>query len=114
LIEYIEKVGKIVIAIAEELGRILLLLFNVIKQIFLPPFEVRNIFKQMMEIGVKSLPVVIVTAFFTGMVFALQTYTGFQRFGAQAYVGTVVALSLTRELGPVLTGLIVAGRRGPL
>ncbi|MEC4676155.1 MAG: ABC transporter permease [Nitrospirota bacterium] len=112
MIKYIEKVGKIVISVAEELGRILLLLFNVIKQIFLPPFEVRNIFKQMMEIGVKSLPVVIVTAFFTGMVFALQTYTGFQRFGAQAYVGTVVALSLTRELGPVLTGLIVAGRAG--
>jgi phospholipid/cholesterol/gamma-HCH transport system permease protein len=58
------------------------------------------------------LPVVLITAIFTGMVFALQTYTGFKRFGAEAVVGTVVALSMTRELGPVLTGLIVAGRAG--
>ena len=66
----------------------------------------------MLEIGVRSLPVVLITAIFTGMVFALQTYTGFKRFGAEAVVGTVVALSMTRELGPVLTGLIVAGRAG--
>jgi phospholipid/cholesterol/gamma-HCH transport system permease protein len=58
------------------------------------------------------LPVVLITAIFTGMVFALQTFTGFKRFGAEALVGTVVALSVTRELGPVLTGLIVAGRAG--
>lgn len=78
----------------------------------LPPFEVRNIFKQMLEIGVRSLPVVLITAVFTGMVLALQTYTGFKRFGAEALVGSVVALSMTREMGPVLTGLIVAGRAG--
>lgn len=89
-----------------------MLLLTTLRQILLPPFEARNTSKQMLEIGVKSLPVVIVTALFTGMVFALQTYTGFKRFGAEALVGTVVALSITRELGPVLTGLIVAGRAG--
>lgn len=97
---------------AEEFGRILLLLCSTIKQMMLPPFEVRNIFKQMLEIGVRSLPVVLITAVFTGMVLALQTYTGFKRFGAEALVGSVVALSMTREMGPVLTGLIVAGRAG--
>lgn len=97
---------------AEEFGRILLLLCSTIKQMILPPFEVRNIFKQMLEIGVRSLPVVLITAVFTGMVLALQTYTGFKRFGAEALVGSVVALSMTREMGPVLTGLIVAGRAG--
>jgi phospholipid/cholesterol/gamma-HCH transport system permease protein len=66
----------------------------------------------MLEIGIRSLPVVLITAIFTGMVFALQTFTGFKRFGAEPLVGTVVALSMTRELGPVLTGLIVAGRAG--
>ena len=59
-----------------------------------------------------SIPVVMITATFTGMVLALQSHTGFKRFNAESLVGTVVALSMTRELGPVLTGLIVAGRAG--
>jgi len=108
----IELIGRIIIRFAEELGKIIILLLLTIKQLILPPLEVRNIFKQMLEIGVRSLPVVLITAIFTGMVFALQTFTGFKRFGAEAVVGTVVALSMTRELGPVLTGLIVAGRAG--
>lgn len=112
MLRIIELIGSTVIRFAEELGKILILLFLSIKQLFLPPFEVRNTFKQMLEIGVRSLPVVLITAIFTGMVFALQTFTGFKRFGAEAVVGTVVALSMTRELGPVLTGLIVAGRAG--
>jgi phospholipid/cholesterol/gamma-HCH transport system permease protein len=112
MLKIIELIGKTIISFSEELGKILVLFFLTVKQLFLPPFEVKNTFKQMLEIGVKSLPVVLITAIFTGMVFALQTYTGFKRFGAEPLVGTVVALSMTRELGPVLTGLIVAGRAG--
>jgi phospholipid/cholesterol/gamma-HCH transport system permease protein len=112
LIRAIEKLGRLLIEFTEELGHILMLLMNTIKYAMIPPLDARNTFNQMLQIGVKSLPVVMVTAIFTGMVFALQTYTGFERFGAEAVVGTVVALSMTRELGPVLTGLIVAGRAG--
>src|SRR4030043_644075 len=112
MLKLVELIGRIIIRFAEELGKIIILLLLTIKQLILPPLEVRNIFKQMLEIGVRSLPVVLITAIFTGMVFALQTFTGFKRFGAEAVVGTVVALSMTRELGPVLTGLIVAGRGG--
>lgn len=119
MISLIERFGRSVIsvfsksiAIAEETGRILLFLFAALKQMVRLPFEITNIFRQMLEVGVRSLPVVIVTAVFTGMVFALQTYTGFRRFGAETLVGTVVAMSMTRELGPVLTGLIVSGRAG--
>lgn len=108
----IERLGSVIINFAVQLGSILLLVFSTIKQVVLPPFELRNIFKQMLEIGVRSLPVVLITAVFTGMVFALQTYTAFKRFGAESLVGSVVALSMTRELGPVLTSLIVAGRAG--
>lgn len=108
----IERLGSIIINFALQLGSILLLVLSTIKQVVLPPFELRNIFKQMLEIGVRSLPVVLITAVFTGMVFALQTYTAFKRFGAESLVGSVVALSMTRELGPVLTSLIVAGRAG--
>jgi len=112
MLKIIELLGKLIIQFAEGVGQVLILLMLSFKEILRPPFEIRNTFKQMLEIGVRSLPVVLVTAIFTGMVFALQTYTGFKRFGAEAVVGTVVALSMTRELGPVLTGLIVAGRAG--
>jgi phospholipid/cholesterol/gamma-HCH transport system permease protein len=79
---------------------------------FRRPVRLSAIFKQMEFIGVKSLWVVIVTGGFTGMVLALQTYYGFRRFSSEGLVGTTVALSMTRELGPVLTGLMVTGRAG--
>ena len=66
----------------------------------------------MVDIGYFSLPVVGLTAIFTGMVLALQSYTGFSRFAAESAVATVVVLSVTRELGPVIAGLMVAGRVG--
>ncbi len=66
----------------------------------------------MIEIGYYSLPVVGLTAIFTGMVLALQSYTGFSRFEAESAIATIVVLSMTRELGPVLAGLMVAGRVG--
>jgi phospholipid/cholesterol/gamma-HCH transport system permease protein len=66
----------------------------------------------MLDIGYFSLPVVGLTALFTGMVLALQSYTGFARFSAESAVATVVVLSVTRELGPVIAGLMVAGRIG--
>ena len=68
--------------------------------------------RQMIDIGYYSLPVVGLTALFTGMVLALQTYTGFSRFSAEGAVATVVVLSMTRELGPVIAALMVAGRIG--
>lgn len=112
MLRLIELIGHHVIAFAEELGRILLLLGAILKQMVALPLEIKDVFKQMLEVGVRSSPVVFITAIFTGMVLALQTYTGFKRFGAEAFVGSVVALSMTRELGPVLTGLIVTGRAG--
>ncbi|NOZ24507.1 MAG: ABC transporter permease [Nitrospirae bacterium] len=108
----IEMLGRMIIGFTRELGSVLILLSVALKQLVMPPYEIKNTFKQMLEIGIRSLPVVFITAVFTGMVLSLQTYTGFKRFGAETLVGTVVALSMTRELGPVLTGLIVAGRAG--
>lgn len=63
-------------------------------------------------IGVDSLAIVILTGTFSGMVFAIQSYIGFQRVGGEQFIGAVVALGMIRELGPVLTGLMVAGRAG--
>jgi phospholipid/cholesterol/gamma-HCH transport system permease protein len=112
LVKLIERFGLLIERPVEGVGRIMILFYSTVQWMFRPPFEMRNIFKQMLEIGVKSLPVVLITAVFTGMVLALQSYTGFKRFGAEGLVGSVVALSMTRELGPVLTALIVTGRAG--
>lgn len=112
IIKAIEFIGTVFKSPLEETGRILLLFYSTIKWLFKPPFELKSTTKQMVEIGINSLPVVLITAVFTGMVLALQSYTGFKRFGAESLVGSVVALSMTRELGPVLTALIVTGRAG--
>lgn len=76
------------------------------------PFYIGLIVRQLIIIGYYSLPVVAMTAFFSGAVLALQSYTGFSRFSAESSIATVVVLSITRELGPVLAGLMVAGRVG--
>ncbi len=109
---HFERLGKGVLRFLAETGAMGLLFFKAFIFIFRPPFRLRNLLKQMESVGVGSIPVVLITATFTGMVLALQSYTGFKRFNAEGLVGTVVALSMTRELGPVLTGLIVAGRAG--
>ena len=72
----------------------------------------KKIFQQILDIGYFSLPVVGLTTFFSGMVLALQTYNGFTEFNSETTVARVVLTSITRELGPVLTGLMVAGRIG--
>lgn len=95
-----------------EVGRCCDFSWRSIRSALRPPWDRRQIFKQMEIIGVDSLPAVLIMGLFTGMVLAFQSYIGFKRFNAETMVGTVVALSITRELGPVLTGLIIAGRVG--
>ena len=109
---WLEVLGSRTIFLVEEMGRIVNLLIQSIRWALRSPVDIRNIFKQMEETGANSMPVVLITALSTGMVLALQSHVGFRRFNAESLVGTVVALSMTRELGPVLTGLIVAGRAG--
>ncbi|MEO5656043.1 MAG: ABC transporter permease [Nitrospiria bacterium] len=108
----IEWVGRLVLKIVDEVGRLTLLLATVVRTALTRPWDLRLYVKQMEEVGTKSIPVVAITGLSTGMVLALQSFNGFQRFQAESLVGTVVALSVTRELGPVLTGLMVAGRAG--
>ena len=107
-----ERLGERVYVMVQDLGAIFTLFLQFLSWVARPPSEIRNIIKQMEEVGVRSLPVVLVTATFTGMVLALQSYSGFQRFQATSFVGSVVALSITRELGPVFAGLMVSGRVG--
>lgn len=78
----------------------------------LPPYRVRLFFRQMDFVGVGSIVIIAITAFFTGAVFTLQSNLAFRQFGAEGFTGATVALSLTRELSPVLTALMVTGRAG--
>jgi phospholipid/cholesterol/gamma-HCH transport system permease protein len=108
----LDRLGRAVLAGVEEMGKILLLFISVLGWMFRPPLKLHNIFKQMEFVGVKSIFVVVLTGTFTGMVMALQGYHGFRMFSAESLVGSTVALGMTRELGPVLTSLMVTARAG--
>jgi phospholipid/cholesterol/gamma-HCH transport system permease protein len=108
----LETVGRLFLNFLAVTGRLVLFTGNALSCCVRPPFYLRNLGRQMIEIGYYSLPVVGLTAIFTGMVLALQSYTGFARFSAEGAIANVVVVSLTRELGPVLAGLMVAGRIG--
>jgi phospholipid/cholesterol/gamma-HCH transport system permease protein len=108
----LDRLGRTVMANVEEIGKILLLFMSVLAWMFRPPLKLHNIFKQMEFVGVKSIFVVVLTGTFTGMVMALQGYHGFRMFSAESLVGGTVGLGMTRELGPVLTSLMVTARAG--
>ncbi len=107
---FLAVIGRMVLAVFSDVGRLTLFTKDAVVHTFLPPTYVRLILQQMMKIGYNSLPVVGLTAFFTGGVLALQIYIGGSRFNAESLVSSIVALGITRELGPVLAGLMVAGR----
>lgn len=104
--------GKKFVAFLKYLGETSLLFTRTVAWSFKGPLNFRHIFEQMYKIGVASLPIVSLTAFFTGVVLAFQSAYQMQKFSAQVYIGSLVSLSMTRELGPVLTALVVAGRVG--
>lgn len=108
----LEVVGRRTSGFLTQVGSVLIFFGQTLRWTFSRPFYAKSVLKQMEQIGFNSVPVVVTTALSTGMVLALQSYTGFKRFGAETLIGAVVALSMTRELGPVLTGLMVAGRAG--
>lgn len=108
----ISGLGAAIIGNVSMVGRFVAFVFRTARGGFLPPYRIRLLFKQMYFVGIQSLTIVIITGLFTGMVFALQSAIGFARFGAEGLVGAIVTLSLTRELAPVLTALMVNGRVG--
>jgi phospholipid/cholesterol/gamma-HCH transport system permease protein len=109
---FLASIGAVFLGFLAATGRLALFTAQALAGAFSPPFYPRLILRQILYMGYFSLPVVGLTAIFTGMVLALQSYTGFSRFAAEGAVATVVVLSMTRELGPVIAGLMVAGRVG--
>ena len=112
MIGFLASLGATFLGFLAAVGELALFAGRALAAAVTPPYYPRLILRQVVYIGYYSLPVVGLTALFTGMVLALQSYTGFSRFNAESAVATVVVLSVTRELGPVITGLMVAGRVG--
>ncbi|HVR42937.1 MAG TPA: ABC transporter permease [Thermoanaerobaculia bacterium] len=107
-----EPVGVFFLRFFEDTGRWFQMLGRTFVWTFRRPFEGREWMRQMVRIGVDSIPVVVLTTMFTGMVMALQTFNGFRRVHAENFVASVVSLAMVRELSPVLVGLMVTGRVG--
>lgn len=112
IIQFINKLGQVVLSFLKSAGELGLFAFETIYHCFTPPYYGKAFLKQFIEIGFYSLPVVALTTLFAGMVIALQTYTGFAQFSAEGAVAMVVLVAVTRELAPVMAGLMVAGRIG--
>lgn len=112
IMQFINKLGHVVLSFLKSAGELGLFAFETIYHCFTPPYYGKAFLKQFIEIGFYSLPVVALTTLFAGMVIALQTYTGFSQFSAEGAVAMVVLVAVTRELAPVMAGLMVAGRIG--
>lgn len=108
----LNRIGGSSLGFLEQAGRLLVFLLRVVSRVFQPPFRGRAILRQIHFIGARSMSVILVAGFFTGMVLALQFYDTLVRFGSVSLLGSAVALSMIRELAPVLTALVVIGRAG--
>ncbi|WP_417515209.1 MlaE family ABC transporter permease [Minwuia sp.] len=103
-------VGRVILEFLAAIGRLCVFMGQGLRHCVTPPWYPRLLLRQMIQIGYFSLPVIGLTAFFTGAVLALQIYIGGNRFNAESLVSSIVVLGITRELGPVIGGLMVAGR----
>ncbi|MBP5615788.1 MAG: ABC transporter permease [Alphaproteobacteria bacterium] len=109
---FLRALGKPLVAFLMSLGKLSVFIVRAVYHALTPPIYFKNFIKQVLEMGFYSVPVVGLTTIFAGMVIALQTYSGFSKYGAESAVANVVLISVTRELAPVLSALMVAGRIG--
>ncbi|MGB0412105.1 MAG: MlaE family ABC transporter permease [Pikeienuella sp.] len=107
---FLAAIGAAVLGLCATTGALAIFTAHSVSHVIRPPWYFGELGRQVMRIGYYSLPVVGLTAFFTGAALALQIYTGGARFNAEAVVPSIVAIGMVRELGPVLGGLMVAGR----
>jgi phospholipid/cholesterol/gamma-HCH transport system permease protein len=106
----VANVGRATLEFLADVGRLCIFAAQSLLAVFTPPFYFANLGRQLLSVGFYSLPVVGLTALFTGAVLAQQIYIGTGRFNAESTVPTIVVFGITRELGPVIASLMVAGR----
>ncbi|NOX41913.1 MAG: ABC transporter permease [Alphaproteobacteria bacterium] len=108
--QLLAPIGRSTLGLLASIGRVAMFVAQTLSHIFRPPFYLKELLQQLLSIGYFSLPVVGLTTLFTGGALALQIYAGGARFNAESVVPSIVAIGMVRELGPVLAGLMVAGR----
>ena len=109
---FVRRLGAWFLSLLGRMGHMFLFLINAVYFIFIPPFKFDILLRQMRFLGSKSMVVILLTGSFTGMVLALQLFYTLRKFGSEALLGPAIALSLIRELGPVLSALMITGRAG--
>lgn len=112
LVKIIAKFGAEIIKIIESVGRIMIFFLTGTANIFVLPFQFTKIIDHTWFIGSKSMFVISLTGFFTGMVLGLQGYHSLLKYGSEAALGSAVAITLIRELGPVFTAIMITARAG--
>src|SRR3989338_1007496 len=112
LISFVNSLGAHFILICSDIGQFTLFFMSICRTLISTRLKFHKTFVQMVTIGINSIYIVVLTGAFSGGVLALQSYIGLKRFGGEEFIGPLIAASLTRELGPVLTGLMVTGRAG--
>ncbi|MGB0798572.1 MAG: MlaE family ABC transporter permease, partial [Planktomarina sp.] len=110
MINAVRHIGRVAIDLISALGRFVLFAISALSHVVRPPFYLREFGSAVINVGYLSLPVVGLTAIFTGAALALQIYSGGSRFNAPEVVPQIVAIGMVRELGPVLAGLMIAAR----
>ena len=110
--KFIENIGELLIKLLSNLGKFILFILFFFNYLFKPKFYLKNNLNYFINIFISTIPIIALTGIFSGMVLALQSYTGFSRFSAESAIPNIVVLTLTRELGPVLTGLMISARVG--
>jgi phospholipid/cholesterol/gamma-HCH transport system permease protein len=109
---FIRRLGRAALRMVQQAGGMLLFLLECLALAVVPPFRPRRVLQEIYSIGVKSTLIIMLTAAFAGMVLALQGYYTLRQYGSEGALGSAVALSLIREMGPVLTGIMVSARAG--
>ena len=112
VLQPVRQLGQLILGIIRGLGRSVIFLFTTIVLIFIPPYKLYRVVKQIRFMGVNSTFIVLLTGVFTGMVLGIQGYYSLSKFAAESLLGPVVALSLIRELGPVLSAIMITARAG--
>ena len=110
--KFFRRFGRVSLSVVQQAGGMTLFLLEGLGLAFVPPFRFRRLLQELYFIGVRSIPIVLLTAAFAGMVLALQGYYTLRQYGSEGALGSAVALSLIREMGPVLTGIMVSARAG--
>jgi phospholipid/cholesterol/gamma-HCH transport system permease protein len=108
----LERAGRIVVTLLASAGAVSIFAFKALRELFVPPFEIRETIRQLFELGLRSAPLIAVSGMAVGVVLSMHTRASLERFGAEAMIPAGLAIALVRETGPLTAGLLLSGRIG--